>query len=437
MFNVRNPKPGTFTAGHSMTAEMVRELGTAARLAARALAMVVPKVKNQAVAAMADALWSGREAILSANALDLAEAKSAQHSSALLDRLALDERRIEKMATGVRQVAALPDPVGEITGMWRRPNGLLVGRMRVPLGVIGVIYEARPGVTADAAALCLKSGNAVMLKGGREAIRSNRVISNLLADAAMSNGLPKGCVAFIDSVDREAVSHLLQLAGLVDLIIPRGGEELIRAVQRTSTIPVLAHDKGLCHTYVDEGADLQMAEEIVFNAKVERPGVCNAMESLLVHERVTARFLPGIVGRLQEAGVEVRGCPRTRAVVHGITPAAEVDWDTEYLDLILSVKVVGSFEEAVAHIAAHGSGLAEAIVTADHGRAMRFLREVDAGAVFVNASTRFTDGWEFGMGAEMGISTQKIHARGPVGLTGLTCEKFIVFGEGQVRDSTK
>lgn len=420
-----------------MTAEMVRELGTAARLAARALAMVVPKVKNQAVAAMADALWSGREAILSANALDLAEAKSAQHSSALLDRLALDERRIEKMATGVRQVAALPDPVGEITGMWRRPNGLLVGRMRVPLGVIGVIYEARPGVTADAAALCLKSGNAVMLKGGREAIRSNRVISNLLADAAMSNGLPKGCVAFIDSVDREAVSHLLQLAGLVDLIIPRGGEELIRAVQRTSTIPVLAHDKGLCHTYVDEGADLQMAEEIVFNAKVERPGVCNAMESLLVHERVTARFLPGIVGRLQEAGVEVRGCPRTRAVVHGITPAAEVDWDTEYLDLILSVKVVGSFEEAVAHIAAHGSGLAEAIVTADHGRAMRFLREVDAGAVFVNASTRFTDGWEFGMGAEMGISTQKIHARGPVGLTGLTCEKFIVFGEGQVRDSTK
>jgi len=437
MFNVRNPKPGTFTAGHSMTAEMVRELGEAARLAVRALAMAVPEVKNRALEAMADALWNGRTAILSANALDLADARSAHHPSALLDRLALDERRIEKMAAGVRQVATLPDPVGEITGMWRRPNGLLVGKMRVPLGVIGVIYEARPGVTADAAALCLKSGNAAILKGGREAIRSNRVISGLLADAATSHGLPKGCVAFIDSVDREAVSHLLQLTGLVDLIIPRGGEELIRAVQRTSTIPVLAHDKGLCHTYVDEGADLHMAEEIAYNAKVERPGVCNAMESLLVHERVAALFVPRIVGRLQEAVVEVRGCPRTRALVQGVKPATETDWDTEYLDLILSIMVVGSFEEAVAHITAHGSGLAEAIVTADHGRAMRFLREVDAGAVFVNASTRFTDGGEFGMGAEMGISTQKLHARGPVGLTGLTCEKFIVFGDGQVRESSK
>ncbi|MBZ0169501.1 MAG: glutamate-5-semialdehyde dehydrogenase [Kofleriaceae bacterium] len=416
---------------------MVRELATAARLAARALAMVVPEVKNRAVTAMADALWSERAAILSANAVDLAEARSAQHPSALLDRLALDERRIEKMAAGVRQVAALPDPVGEITGMWRRPNGLLVGRMRVPLGVIGVIYEARPGVTADAAALCLKSGNAAILKGGREAIRSNRVISNLLADAAAANGLPKGCVAFIDSVDREAVSHLLQLTGLVDLIIPRGGEELIRAVQRTSAIPVLAHDKGLCHTYVDEGADLHMAEEIAYNAKVERPGVCNAMESLLVHEGVATLFLPQIVRRLQEAGVEIRGCPRTRTLVQGIGAATEADWDTEYLDLMLSIRVVGSFEEAVAHIAAHGSGLAEAIVTSDHSRAMRFLREVDAGAVFVNASTRFTDGGEFGMGAEMGISTQKLHARGPVGLTGLTCEKFIIFGDGQIRDSSK
>lgn len=420
-----------------MTAEMVRELATAARRAAQALAMVVPEVKNRAVIAMADALWYDRSAILSANVLDLAEARSAQHPPALLDRLALDERRIEKMAAGVRHVAALPDPVGEITGMWRRPNGLLVGRMRVPLGVIGVIYEARPGVTADAAALCLKSGNAVILKGGREAIRSNRVISRLLADAAAAHGLPKGCVAFIDSIEREAVGHLLQLTGLVDLIIPRGGEELIRTVQRTSTIPVLAHDKGLCHIYVDEGADVRMAGEIAFNAKAERPGVCNAMESLLVHEGMAALFLPHIVERLRRAGVEIRGCPRTMALVPGISPATEADWDTEYLDLILSIKVVGSFEEAVAHIAAHGSGLAEAIVTADHGRAMRFLREVDAGAVFVNASTRFTDGGEFGMGAEMGISTQKLHARGPVGLTGLTCEKFIIFGDGQVRDSTR
>jgi glutamate-5-semialdehyde dehydrogenase len=416
---------------------MVRELAMAARPAARTLAVVSSEVKDRALAAMADVLWSNRAAILSANAHDLTEAKAERHPTAFLDRLALDDSRVEKMVAGVRQVASLPDPVGEITGMWRRPNGLLIGRMRVPLGVIGVIYEARPGVTADAAALCLKSGNAVILKGGREAIRSNRVIGGLLAEAATTAGLPKGCVSFIDSVDREAVAHLLGLSRLVDLIIPRGGEELIRTVQRTSAIPVLAHEKGLCHIYVDEGADLAMAEEIAFNAKVERPGVCNAMESLLVHERVASEFLPATIRRLRESGVEVRGCPRTRALAPGITAATEADWDTEYLDLILSVKVVGSFEEAVAHIAEHGSGLAEAIVTTDHSRAMRFLREVDAGAVFVNASTRFTDGGEFGMGAEMGISTQKLHARGPVGLTELTCQKFIVLGEGQVRDSRR
>ena len=420
-----------------MIAQMVRELAMAARPAARTLAVASSEVKDRALAAMADVLWINRAAILSANAHDLAEAKAERHPTAFLDRLALDDSRVEMMVAGVRQVANLPDPVGEITGMWRRPNGLLIGRMRVPLGVIGVIYEARPGVTADAAALCLKSGNAVILKGGREAIRSNRVIGGLLAEAATAAGLPKGCVSFIDSVDREAVAHLLGLSRLVDLIIPRGGEELIRTVQRTSAIPVLAHEKGLCHIYVDEGADLAMAEEIAFNAKVERPGVCNAMESLLVHERVASEFLPATIRRLRESGVEVRGCPRTRALAPGITAATEADWDTEYLDLILSVKVVGSFEEAVAHIAEHGSGLAEAIVTTDHSRAMRFLREVDAGAVFVNASTRFTDGGEFGMGAEMGISTQKLHARGPVGLTELTCQKFIVLGEGQVRDSRR
>ncbi len=420
-----------------MIENMVRELASASRPAARALAVVSSEVKDRALAAMADALWSARGMILSANGLDLADAKAERHTPAFLDRLALDETRIEKLVAGVRHVARLPDPVGEITGMWRRPNGLLVGRMRVPLGVIGVIYEARPGVTADAAALCLKSGNAVILKGGREAIRTNRIIAGLLAEAAGATDLPKGCVAFIDSVDREAVTQLLQLTGLVDLIIPRGGEELIRTVQRTSAIPVLAHDKGLCHTYVDEGADLAMAEEIVFNAKVERPGVCNAMETLLVHEQVAPDFLPRMVRRLRESGVEVRGCPRTRALVPGIAAATESDWDTEYLDLILSVKVASTFEEAVAHIAEHGSGLAEAIVTANHGRAMRFLREVDAGAVFVNASTRFTDGGEFGMGAEMGISTQKLHARGPVGLTELTCQKFIVLGDGQIRDSSK
>ncbi len=416
---------------------MVRELAAAAQAAARTLAVASSDLKNHALAAMARALWNERAAILSANAEDMADARKEGHPPAFLDRLALDEGRVEKIVAGLRQVEGLPDPVGEITGMWRRPNGLLVGRMRVPLGVIGVIYEARPGVTADAAALCLKSGNSVILKGGREAIRTNRVLSNVMAEAATATGLPKGCVTFIDTIDREAVTHLLGLTELVDLIIPRGGEELIRTVQRRSAIPVLAHEKGLCHTYVDEGADLAMAEEIAFNAKVERPGVCNAMESLLVHDRVASDFLPPMIRRLRESGVEVRGCPRTRSLIPGVVAATEADWETEYLDLILSVKVVGSFEEAVAHIAQHGSGLAEAIVTSDHGRAMRFLREVDAGAVFVNASTRFTDGGEFGMGAEMGISTQKLHARGPVGLTELTCQKFIVLGDGQVRDSRK
>jgi glutamate-5-semialdehyde dehydrogenase len=341
------------------------------------------------------------------------------------------------MARGVRQIADLPDPVGAVTGMWRRPNGLQVGRMRVPLGVIGIIYESRPNVTADAAALCLKSGNAVLLRGGSEALRTNRAVADILASAVASAGLPSAALAVVPSADRAVVKEMLSLHGLIDLIIPRGGEGLIRAVREGSQIPVIAHDKGLCHTYVDASADLVMAGEIAYNAKVERPGVCNAMETLLVHADVAPAFLPALAARLRAAGVEVRGCPRTRSLVPAAAPATEEDWDTEYLALTLSIRVVGSFEEAVAHIARHGSGLAEAIVTADHGRAMRFLREVDAGAVFVNASTRFTDGYEFGMGAEMGISTQKLHARGPMGLPELTCEKFIVLGDGQVRDSRK
>ncbi len=341
------------------------------------------------------------------------------------------------MARGVRQIADLPDPVGAVTGMWRRPNGLQVGRMRVPLGVIGIIYESRPNVTADAAALCLKSGNAVLLRGGSEALRTNRAIADVLAAAVASAGLPPAALAVVPSADRAVVKEMLSLHGLIDLIIPRGGEGLIRAVREGSQIPVIAHDKGLCHTYVDASADLVMAGEIAYNAKVERPGVCNAMETLLVHADVAPAFLPSLAARLRAAGVEVRGCPRTRSLVPAAMPATEEDWDTEYLALTLSIRVVDSFDEAVAHIARHGSGLAEAIVTADHGRAMRFLREVDAGAVFVNASTRFTDGYEFGMGAEMGISTQKLHARGPMGLPELTCEKFIVLGDGQVRDSRK
>ncbi len=408
-----------------------------AKRASRLLARVETEVKNQALMAMAEGLLREKSRILEANAQDLAAAREEGHPRAFLDRLTLDEKRLTQMANALREIARLPDPVGEVTGMWRRPNGLLVGRMRVPLGVIGVIYESRPSVTADAAGLCLKSGNAVILRGGREALRSNGALVDVLSEAASSAGLPRGCLGFVRTTDRAAVRELLTLDRYLDLIIPRGGEELIRMVREVSRIPVIAHEKGLCHTYVDEAADLGMAEEICYNAKVERPGVCNAMETLLVHEGVAKDFLPRMVERLTRAGVEVRGCPRTRAIIPSVKEATDVDWETEYLDLILSVKVVSSFEEAVEHIARYGSGLAEAIVTRDHSRAMRFLREVDASAVFVNASTRFTDGGEFGMGAEMGISTQKLHARGPMGLKELTSEKFIVFGEGHVRDSRK
>ncbi len=413
----------------------IRAMAQAARAASQVLARATGETKNAALRAMAAGLLDSRERILAANAEDVAVARAEAHPSAFVDRLTLTPPRLEAMARGLRQIADLPDPVGEITGMWRRPNGLQVGRMRVPLGVIGIVYESRPNVTADAAGLCLKSSNAAILRGGREALRTNAAIGGILAAAVGSVGLPEASLAVVPTPDRAVVKEMLLLSDLIDLIIPRGGEELIRTVREGSRIPVIAHDKGLCHTYVDAGADLNMAAEIAYNAKVERPGVCNAMETLLIHAEVAEAFLPGVVARLRQAGVEVRGCPRTRALVPGVQPATEADWDTEYLDLVLSIRVVDSFEEAVAHIARHGSGLAEAIVTADHGRAMRFLREVDAGAVFVNASTRFTDGYEFGMGAEMGISTQKLHARGPMGLAELTCQKFIVLGAGQIRDS--
>ena len=410
-------------------------MAQAARAASQVLARATGETKNAALRAMAAGLLNSRERILAANAEDVAVARAEAHPGAFVDRLTLTPPRLEAMARGLRQIADLPDPVGEITGMWRRPNGLQVGRMRVPLGVIGIVYESRPNVTADAAGLCLKSSNAAILRGGREALRTNAAIGGILAAAVGSVGLPEASLAVVPTPDRAVVKEMLLLSGLIDLIIPRGGEELIRTVREGSRIPVIAHDKGLCHTYVDAGADLVMAAEIAYNAKVERPGVCNAMETLLIHAEVAEAFLPGVVARLQQAGVEVRGCPRTRALAPGVVSATEADWDTEYLALALSIRVVESFEEAVAHIARHGSGLAEAIVTTDHGRAMRFLREVDAGAVFVNASTRFTDGYEFGMGAEMGISTQKLHARGPMGLAELTCQKFIVLGAGQIRDS--
>ncbi len=415
----------------------VEVLARQAREAVRGMAVASPEVKNRALHAMAESLLDHQEEIRQANAADLAGAEGKSYPPAFLDRLRLTSERIQGMARGLKEVAALPDPVGEVTGMERRPNGLWVGRMRVPLGVVAVIYESRPNVTADVTGLCLKAGNAILLRGGSEAIRSNRAIAAVLTAAAEAAGLPKGVVGIVETTDRAAVHALLKLDRYIDLVIPRGGEELVRTVKEASTIPVIAHEKGLCHIYVDAAADHSMAEEVVFNAKVERPGVCNAVETLLLHEQVAAALLPRIAARLAAAGVELRGCPKTRTVLPHLIEATEKDWETEYLGLILSIKVVDSFEEAVAHIRQYSSGLAEAIVTADYSRALCFLREVDAGVVFVNASTRFADGGEFGLGAEIGISTQKLHARGPMGLKELTCTKFIALGEGQVRDSRR
>jgi len=413
---------------------LVLEVARAAKEAAAALATLPSGVKNAALFGMARALRRAEATLLEVNAAEVAKARAAGRGAAFLDRLTLTPGRVRGTAEGLEAVAALPDPVGEITGMWRRPNGLLVGRMRVPLGVIGVIYEARPNVTADVAGLCLKAGNAVVLRGGSEALETNGALAALLGEAAAAAGIPKGWLGFVASPDRAAVSEMARLDRYIDCIIPRGGEDLIRAVKAQATVPVLAHEKGLCHTYVDAAADLAMAAEVAFNAKVERPGVCNAMETLLVHEAVAPAFLPPFVARLKAAGVEVRTCPRTAALAPGVVPATDADWDTEYLDLILAIKVVEDLDEALDHIARHGSGLAEAIVTSDYVRARRFLQEVDAGCVFVNASTRLADGHQFGMGAEMGISTSKLHARGPVGLEELTTTKFIVYGSGQLRE---
>lgn len=404
-----------------------------AKDASRVLAKATTTQKNRALKAMAKALRRRAGAVLKANAAEVAAA--AGRTSAFVDRLTLTPARLEGVARALESVAALPDPVGTVRPFARRPNGLLIKRMRVPLGVVAVVYESRPGVTADAAGLCLKSGNAAILRGGKEAVRANAAIAAALREGLKAAGLPQGSVGFVNDPDRAAVRRLLQLDSLIDLVIPRGGPELTRSVREESLIPVLAHDKGLVHVYVDAKADLKMAVKVAFNAKAERPGVCNAMETLLVHEAVAKRFLPAMAAEYAKAGVELRGCPATRRILRGIKAAVPADWDTEYLDLVLSVKVVASLEEAVAHIARHGSGLAECVVTKDEKTAERFLREVDAGAVYWNASTRFTDGGEFGLGAEMGISTQKLHARGPVALEGLTCEKFVVYGRGQTRDS--
>ncbi len=413
--------------------QFVLEKAQKAKASSRKLANISTEIKNSALFKMAIGLERDAANLIEANKKDLVAAEQKGLSKAMIDRLTLNPDRIKAMADGLREVAALPDPVGEVLRMWRRPNGMEVGRMRVPIGLIGIIYESRPNVTADSAALCLKSGNGVLLRGGSEAVHSNSAIVDVLSKAGAEAGIPEGAISFIENPDRECVMQMLKLNQYIDLIIPRGGEGLIRMVAENSTIPVIKHDKGICHVYVDSKADLAMAEEICFNAKVQRPGTCNAMETMLVHQDVAKTFLPAIVGRMKKAGVEIRGCVKTQGIVSDIKTAAEKDWDTEYNDLILNVKMVGSMEEAMEHIAAHGSQHSEAIITNDYQNARRFQREVDASAVFVNASTRLNDGFEFGLGAEIGISTTRIHARGPMGLEELTSTKFIVLGNGQIR----
>jgi len=382
---------------------------------------------------MAAGLEKEADKLISENRRDLMDAEKKNLSKAMMDRLALSHDRIKAMSDGLREVAALPDPVGEVLRMWRRPNGMEVGRMRVPIGLIGIIYESRPNVTADSAGLCLKSGNGVLLRGGSEAVYSNNAIVDILSKSGAEAGIPDGAITFIENPDRACVMEMLKLNQFVDLIIPRGGEGLIRMVSENSTIPVIKHDKGICHVYVDSKADLAMAEEICFNAKVQRPGTCNAMETMLVHQDIAEVFLPSVITRLKKAGVEIRACLKTKAVVPDVKDATDRDWDTEYNDLILNIRTVIGMDEAMEHIAEHGSQHSEAIVTNDYQNALRFQREVDASAVFVNASTRLNDGFEFGLGAEIGISTTRIHARGPMGLEELTSTKFIVFGNGQIR----
>ncbi|MDT8419817.1 MAG: glutamate-5-semialdehyde dehydrogenase [Desulfuromonadales bacterium] len=404
-----------------------------AKVAAQVMANLSSGVKNELLLNMAEQLEAQRDILQRENLRDLEAARARGMAAAMVDRLELTPERIRGMADGLREVAALPDPVGEVTGMWLRPNGIQVGRRRIPLGVIGIIYESRPNVTADAAGLCLKSGNAVILRGGSEAIHSNSAIGHILQQVMRSMQLPQAALQVVTTSDRNAVTELLKLEDQIDLIIPRGGEGLIRFVAENSRIPVIKHYKGVCHTYVDAAADLRMAEEICLNAKVQRPGVCNAMETLLVHQDVAAEFLPQIAAAMQRAGVELRGCDEARKYVPKMKEATEEDWYEEYLDLILAVRVVNGFESAREHIQKYGSLHTEVIVTNDYAASQRFLREINSSVVMVNASSRFSDGNQLGLGAEIGISTTKLHSFGPMGLEDLTTRKFVVLGEGQVR----
>ncbi len=413
--------------------ELIKDLGFKAKQAARPLGTLSRGVKDNVLLLMAQLLKERQAEIQAENAKDVEKAKGEGHPAAFIDRLTLSDKVMDSMVTALEEVAALPDPVGEVVKMWRRPNGLLVGRVRIPLGVIGFIYESRPNVTVDAAALCLKSGNSVILKGGKEALHSNLALAKLMQDALAEFNIPAGAVQVIPSVAREATLELLKQDELVDLIIPRGGEGLIRFVAENSRIPVLKHYKGVCHIFVDEGADLELAETVCFNAKVQRPGVCNSMETMLVHENIAPEFLPRMHTRFRKAGVDLRGCPSTQKLDPQVKPAQEEDWGFEFLDLILAVKVVPDLDAALTHIAQFSSNHTEAIITRDYDRAQRFLREVDSSVVLVNASTRFNDGGELGLGAEIGISTSKLHAFGPMSLEELTTTKFIVYGSGQIR----
>ena len=416
------------------TPTYLRTLLERARDAAPQLSRLAASVKNEALVAMAEGLEEATDSLLEENEKDLEAFDAKNGREAMADRLRLTPERIRDMADGLRQIARLRDPVGQSSGMQERPNGMKVGRVRVPIGVIGIIYESRPNVTADAAALCLKSGNVCVLRGGSEAIHSNMAIARVLSEAGQKAGIPEGVISLVERTEREAVLELLKQDQFIDLIIPRGGESLMKLVTEHSTIPVIKHDKGVCHTYIDSDADLEMAEAISVNAKIQRPSTCNAMETLLVHQGIARNLLPKLGKALAEAEVEIRGCDKTRQYLPEAQSATEEDYGQEFLSLTLAVKVVKDMDEAMSHIRTHGSRHTEVIVTKDYGRAIRFLQEVDAGAVMVNASSRLNDGYQFGLGAEIGISTTRIHARGPMGLEDLTCSKYVVYGSGQLRE---
>ncbi|HIC92320.1 MAG TPA: glutamate-5-semialdehyde dehydrogenase [Syntrophaceae bacterium] len=413
--------------------KLILNMAMEAKKAAKTVATLSTDIKNGALLNMSQGLIENSQVIKRENAKDLKEAKKKGLSPAMIDRLSITDSTIKGMADGLIEVAQLPDPVGTIIKMWKRPNGLLVGRMRIPLGVIGMIYEARPNVTVDAAGLCLKSGNSIILRGGSEAIHSNRILAHILQEALKDKGIPTSAIQVVPITEREVVGELLALDEYIDVIIPRGGEGLIRFVAENSKIPVLKHFKGVCHVYVDKTADLKMAEKICLNAKVQRPGVCNAMETLLVHREIAETFLKPMWESFKKVGVELRGCSKTRKILPNIKKATKQDWYEEYLDLILAVRVVKDINEAILHISQYGSSHTDAIVTSDYDRALKFLKEVDSSVVLVNASTRFNDGNQLGLGAEIGISTSKLHAFGPMGLEELTSTKFVVFGNGQIR----